>query len=466
MTSVTAPVLRGGRVVGVAGADIALAGLQEQIAAIRPYGVGRATLISTDGTVVAGAGAEAGDKSSATTAALAEESIRKDAAVSRIVSSGGREVLTVASPVKLGVQDTWSLVITVDADTVLAEARDLRKVTVLLALLALLVSGVAAYLVARSVVRPIEALRDRMIEIADGDGDLTQRMDESRQDEVGALGAAFNRFQTKVADTVRSISGTASSLSSAADELSAVAGGLNQGAAGTAERAQAASSAVVQVDNGVQSVAAGSEQMSASISEISASASKAASMANEAVAMTEATRRQIADLGEAGQAVGSVVQLITTIAEQTNLLALNATIEAARAGEAGKGFAVVAGEVKDLAQQTARATQDITGRVDAIQSSTEAAADAVRRIEGVIARMNDFSLTIAGAVEEQTATTSEMSRASADAATSTRDIAATVADVAEVATLTAQGAGSAQQAADALSVLAGELSTAVSRFKC
>ena len=188
-------------------------------------------------------------------------------------------------------------------------------------------------------------------------------------------------------------------------------------------------------------------------------------MANEAVTVTGSTRQQTNELAEAGQSIGSVVQLITTIAEQTNLLALNATIEAARAGEAAKGSAVVAGEVKDLAQQTARATQDITSRISAIQHSTGAAAEAVRRIEDVIGRINDFSLTIAGAVEEQTATTSEMSRAGVEAAASSREIAVTVAGVAEVATVTAHGAGSAQRAADTLTSLAAELTGAVGQFK-
>ncbi len=466
ITSVAVPVEVDGRVVGVAGVDLALSQLQEQVSAIQPYGTGRATLVSTAGAVVgSGSGQEAGTALAGPAGGLAREAARSGETVREVQEVGGEEVLQVAAPLPLGSADTWALVVTIPTDRVLAEAHALRQLSIGLAAAALLAAAAASFVVARTVVRPIEALRDRMAEIADGDGDLTQRIDESRDDEAGELGAAFNRFVSKVADAIRAISNSASSLSGAADDLTSVAVTLQHGADGTSAQATSASSAAEQVDAGVRSLATGTGEMSASIAEITTSASRAAAVAQEAVAVADATNRKIADLGAASSAIGSVVALITSIAEQTNLLALNATIEAARAGQSGKGFAVVAGEVKELAQQTARATEEITAQIGAIQASTTGAAEAIGRIQEVIGQVNDFSTTIAGAVEEQSATTAEMTRGSSAAAAGSGEIVRAVSDVARLATTTAEGARSAQDAAARLSRLAEDLRTLVGAFR-
>jgi len=178
----------------------------------------------------------------------------------------------------------------------------------------------------------------------------------------------------------------------------------------------------------------------------------------------ETTNESVAKLGASSQEIGDVVKAITSIAEQTNLLALNATIEAARAGEAGKGFAVVASEVQELAQETARATEDISKRVEAIQADTAGAVEAISQITSVIAEINDFQATIAAAVEEQTATTNEMSRSVQEAAGGTTQIASNITGVATAADSTTQARTQTRTAVDELSRMAADLRSTVGRF--
>jgi methyl-accepting chemotaxis protein len=205
--------------------------------------------------------------------------------------------------------------------------------------------------------------------------------------------------------------------------------------------------------------------MSASINEIARSANEAADVAGQAVGDSRSTGEMMAGLGQSGREINAVVDLITAIAQQTNLLALNATIEAARAGDAGRGFAVVAGEVKDLAQETSRATGDISAQVESIQQGTANAVHAIDGIQEIIGRINEYQMTIAAAVEEQTATTTEMSRSVGEAAGGVERIAASVNAVAQSAENSARLVGESQSQVHELNVMATDLRGLVSHFR-
>ncbi|MEV4342936.1 methyl-accepting chemotaxis protein [Actinoplanes sp. NPDC049596] len=323
-------------------------------------------------------------------------------------------------------------------------------------------AAVLALLAARMIVRPLRKVSDVLDAVAEGD--LTQDTDVDQRDEVGHMAESLRRATGSMRTAMGDLSAQAKALDEAAASLATVSEQSSASSQQGAQQAAAVAASAEVMSSNIQTVAAGAEEMGASIREISQSATQAAQVATEAVDITAATSTVMARLGDSSAEIGAVVKAITAIAEQTNLLALNATIEAARAGESGKGFAVVASEVKDLAQETAKATDDISRRVAAIQTDTSGAITAIAQISETIARINDFQTTIASAVEEQTVTTNEMSRSVAEAASAGGEVAGTVGRVAASVQATTAGVDEAHEAAGRLTRMSAELDQLVSRF--
>ncbi|GAB1644629.1 methyl-accepting chemotaxis protein [Krasilnikovia sp. MM14-A1259] len=319
-----------------------------------------------------------------------------------------------------------------------------------------------AWSVTRRIKRSLGAVADALTRV--GDGDLTGRVEVRAQDELGRMGEALNRATANMGELIRAIDDSASELTDASRELFDVSGQIATSVNHISSQAEVVANAADNVSANVTELAASSEQMGSSITEISRNASHAVGVADRATEVADSTNRIVTELGDSSGRISEVIQTINSIAEQTNLLALNATIEAARAGDAGKGFAVVAGEVKDLAQETTRATSDIASRIAAIQNDITKAVDAIGEITSIVGGISSHQTSIATAVEEQTATASEINRTVNAAAVASQDIAGNIAAVANASQVANAGAGDAHTAAEAVSRKSDHLKTLIANF--
>ncbi|MGE5178507.1 MAG: methyl-accepting chemotaxis protein [Bacteroidota bacterium] len=315
----------------------------------------------------------------------------------------------------------------------------------------------------RRIVRAIE--QTRQVAERTADGDLTSRVGYAGNDELGQLASATNRMVESLRSILSHIGDRAVTLATASEELSSVSTQMISSAEETSQQASMVSAGSEQISRNVESVSVSVEQMIASIQEISKNTSEAARVATVAAGEADITNAAVNKLGESSGEIGKVVQVINTIAQQTNLLALNATIEAARAGEAGRGFAVVANEVKELANETASATKDISRKIEAIQADTTDAIGAIGKISETIQQIKDISNSIATAIEEQLATSGEIGRNLTEAARGSGEISAGIVKVAEIAKDTAGSSENTQKAAEELARLAAELRGLTQRFR-
>jgi methyl-accepting chemotaxis protein len=357
---------------------------------------------------------------------------------------------------------------------------------------ALVLAGLLGWLIARSITVPLRRIIDVMQALTSGDLAVAVGGVE-RQDEVGEVARAVGVFKDGLAETERlraeqeevkrrneaerrramialaegfegSVGSVVKGVGSAATELQATAQSMSATAEQTTRQSTAVAAASEETTQNVQTVASASEELSASISEISNQVAESTRIVGEAVSQANATNEKVRGLADAAQKIGAVVSLINEIAGQTNLLALNATIEAARAGEAGKGFAVVASEVKILATQTAKATDEIASQVRAIQEATSGSAQAIESITRTIGRVSEISTTIASAVEEQGAATQEISRNVQQAAAGSQEISTNISGVTEAARQTGTAAAQVLRSADELSQSGSLLQRQVDEF--
>jgi methyl-accepting chemotaxis protein len=331
--------------------------------------------------------------------------------------------------------------------------------------LAIIFCIMIAYYTAKSITDP---LRDTVVvlkDIAEGEGDLTRRVNQSTGDELGEMGKWFNTFMVKLQGLVVHVAKSTQGVTRSSEELFTVSHDMGAGAEETSVQANIVAAAAEEVTRNLQTVAAATEEMTVSIGEISKNASAAARIAAQAVEKAGLASVTMDHLGKSSAEISQFVRVINSIAQQTKLLALNATIEAARAGTAGKGFAVVANEVKELANETAKATEEISQKIDAIRKGADGAVAVIAEIGVIIGQMHDISTTIAGAVEEQTATTKEIARNVMEAAMGETQVTENITSVAQAAKNTSGGAQNTQNAAGELAGMAAELQKMVGLFK-
>ncbi len=501
--SFSIPVRDGGKVIGVAGGDILLTPLSEELGKQKPLETGSVHLLSQNGMWIAHPNGEILGKAwsegrSDVDLAVEEEllsAVKKGETFSYqgYSNSLGTDVYRIVMPVSVGNTDAkFAVVVNVPMSTLNAASAQITKMIIGVGIGLLAVVALSIYLVGNSIVRrPLERT------VASIQALIDQRYDEAiadtdREDEIGQISNALEVFRDKArqAETLaaeqediqrqqlaraeriselsqsfdRQISELTEVVMIQVQDLNAAAGTLTAGADDTSEKSTAVAAASEEASSNVETVASAAEELMASVNEISRQMTQSTEIASQAVSQAQSTNSKIEGLAVAANRISEVVKLITDIAEQTNLLALNATIEAARAGEAGKGFAVVAAEVKELANQTAKATEEISQQIQSVQTETAGSVEAIKGITETIEKMNEISSSIQSSVEQQGLATDEIARNIQEASNGTQEVAQNIVKVAASADDTGNAARQVSASANVLQTEANRLKQEVEGF--
>ncbi len=499
MTSVTVPIIENGKTIGVSGVDLALDALNGQLSESKPFGDGSVYLLSSGALCVAHPKPEFIAKPLADTQPSLSDMFNQALAGKAVEGTDysqslGSEVFRLFNPIQLGDSEKpWIVVTNLVSDTINRPTASITNIIMISAVALVVILAIVMILLVRGLAAaPVRRLTGVVEQLGSGNTAVTVPGTE-RGDELGVMAKAIEIFRQKLIeiDELRqkteaaeresiaarrrgmleladgfeqSVKGVVEAVSASAVELEANAQSMSNVAQDATRQVQAVAAATTEASASVTTVAAASEELSASISEISRQVSDSSRAASDAVGEVDRTGTTMSELAAAADEIGGIVRLIGEIASQTNLLALNATIEAARAGDAGKGFAVVASEVKNLATQTGRAAEDITGRINKIQVTTNAAVQAMNNVKGTIARVSEISSAIAAAVEEQTAATKEISGNATQAATGTEEVARNIEGVSRAADDAGSAAGQVREASGELAKQADALRREVDSF--
>lgn len=497
ITTLAFPVKVNDEVIGVGGVDILLKDVADLIRDTRPLGEGYISVLSNGGLYVAERHEDRAGQPAVEfgmSPEVIETVARQEGAVfPDLQNSAGENVVRAVAPIDLyGIDKDWAVVVTVPEARVFAATNRLLVTSAVVAVLVIALAGAVAWYLARTISTPIQGMTGAMKELAEGHHGIEVPA-RDRQDELGAMAAAVQVFKENAIEMERvkkeqeeaearaaedkrramtalaqsfeeSVGKILQTVVSGSTQLRGVADDLSRTAEETGQECAAVASASEEANANVQTVASATEEMSASISEIAQQMSQSSAIAADAVNKAEANHQVMASLSDAAQRVGDVVKLINDIASQTNLLALNATIEAARAGEAGKGFAVVATEVKELADQTAKATEEISGQIADMQGVTASAVEAIEDIRNTIAKIREAMTSVSSAVEEQSAATQEISRNTAQAAQGTNEVSHSISNVQNGASKTSQAVREMASATNSLDTQSKTLEEEVRRF--
>ncbi|MFT4091653.1 MAG: methyl-accepting chemotaxis protein [Asticcacaulis sp.] len=499
ITTFSAPIKVNGQYYGTAGIDIALGDLNTELAAVKPFGTGFVALVSSSGAALSYPDASATGKPlkdiDPASASVAAEAIAGNKPTSTRADTKGEGWQYLAVPVSAGgTQERWAVVVAVPVATLHAEANKNNTTMLTLSILSILIAASILFIVLnRMVGAPLKGLGRTFDRMASGDHNA-EVPEAKRADEIGQIGKAVLRFRDSLRDRAtadanaehqrqlrasderksamdklavefeQAVGGIVDEVASASVEMRNSAESLSQIAANASGQTTTIASATEQAANNVRTVAAASEELTSSINEITSKAEASSTIARRAVDEANRSDARIRELESAAGKVGEVVTLIQAIAQQTNLLALNATIEAARAGDAGKGFAVVATEVKSLANQTAKATDEIGEQISAIQSATNGTVEAIASIRDIIHEMSQFSQAISEAMSQQGAATDDIARNVHEASQGTDEVATHVHSLAIATQETGEASSRTLNTADQLVQQSETLKSQVKAF--